>query len=77
MVSKEARARGAVRRDLLTAALARPRDRAPSLPELAVELGCAVTTVHYHLRVLVQQGRVRKLGGARGYVIIPDAERAP
>ncbi len=77
MASEASRARGEARRATLMAMLGLPRPRAASLQELADELGWSNRLVHYHLGILARRGAVQNLGGARGYVLAPDADCTP
>lgn len=76
MASTESLARGEARRSALIAVLGHSRQRAASLQELAQELGWSSRLVHYHLGILAERGAVQRLGGARGYMLAPDAEHA-
>lgn len=63
----------AARADLL-AYFKQVRDpRAPTIQEIADALSWKPRRVQHHLKVLVEQGSISHLGGARGYVLAkPD-----
>lgn len=72
------REQGDAKRRAILAALYRGEEqRSPlSIRALARRIGCSTTTAHYHLGILIRQGRARRIPNARGYQTTAAGRRA-